>query len=202
MEAGTTDVQKLIMMKNDYEISKDLTKNFEEFLKISNLINFQTNLTILEKSYWPFILDETDIIISEEFKKVIDLFLNFYNKTHHNRNIEWIFSQSNNNEIIAIINVKKHVLVVNYYQMLLLLIFNNKYKEYKLEELFTMTKIPSFEIKKCLEPFIILKLLIFEQEKNNYKININFSHSSTKINCLPNISLKNSEITREVKKKK
>ena len=151
------EVQKLILMQKDFQINKDLQKEFQTYLenqvkKNNNkaLINFEMVPTVLAQGYWPFsITEEEPIIIPPELTNSIHSFESFYNEKHQNRSLKWLFAQGN---CIVSANIfdKKYQFIISNYQLLIFLVFNRNPKKYTVNEIHFLTQIPLEELEVCL----------------------------------------------------
>lgn len=171
MESGSVEVQKLILMQKDFQINKDLQKEFQLYLdnkikKNNNklLISFEMMPTVLAQGYWPFSITEEDsIIIPPELTHSIHVFESFYNEKHQNRSLKWLFAQGN---CVVSANVfdKKYQFVVSNYQLLIFLVFNRNLKKYTVNEIHILTKIPFEELEVCLASLNKIGIFIVSQD--------------------------------------
>ena len=183
MESGSVEVQKLILMQKDFQINKDLQKEFQLYLdnKIKKninkvLINFEMVPTVLAQGYWPFSITEEDsIIIPPELTNSTHIFESFYNEKHQNRSLKWLFAQGNC-VVSANIFDKKYQFVVSNYQLLIFLVFNRDLKKYTVNEIQILTKIPLEELEVCLASLNKIGIFIVghENEGNTNKVFIYF----------------------------
>lgn len=180
MESGSVEVQKLILMQKDFQINKDLQKEFQLFLenqgkKKNILLNFELVPTVLAQGYWPFsITEEESIIIPPELTQAIEAFQNFYNEKHQNRSLKWLFAQGNCSVTSNIFD-KKYQFIINNYQLLIFLMFNRSTKKYSVKEIHFLTQIPMEELESCLASLNKIGILIISHNNLENSNNLNQS---------------------------
>ena len=172
---GKDIVKKMEHMTKDFNISTDITKNYQEFTEVSTM-----NAMITAPHAWP-LPSSLSMSFTPALKYVDELikFENYYRKQHTGKRLRWIHGLS---KLEITLNFTKPTITVQVssYQMAVLALFDiDPMQTYP--SIIEGTQLPENILKQILDNFIKDRLLISTTEKS-YEINKKFKPNKTKIN--------------------
>ncbi|KAI3882540.1 hypothetical protein MKX03_023320 [Papaver bracteatum] len=155
-ECGYQFTSKLEGMFTDLKTSKDTTQGFYASQTAAKAGESPTlSVQVLTTGFWPT-QPRTSCILPAEILGLCERFQAYYLGAHTGRRLTWQMNMGTADLKVTFGNGKKHVLNVSTYQMCILMLFNDadrlSYKE--IEE---ATKLPTSDLKRCLQSLACVK---------------------------------------------
>ncbi|CCJ30066.1 unnamed protein product [Pneumocystis jirovecii] len=206
-EAGYRFTTKLEGMFRDIQLSKNMTLDYKNMLKLnSKKTSFKLNVAILTSIFWPITTESNNstCIYPQQIEEVKKTFESFYLSKHNGRQLLWQGNMGNS-DLKILLKSNIYEINVSTYSMIILLLFNNISENGFLSynDIQMATLIPKHELTKNLKSLISEKYKILLKFPNSENIevsdrflfnkNISFSKKKMKILTIKNDKIQNKE---------
>ena len=188
-ECGHFFVSKSEEMISDVKLSKELNDKFiqqSDLLKDNNII---FNFSIYSNYSWPI----NKIIvgnINDNITSIQNEFYNFYKKKNPGKTVKWHLPYCSSEIEFNGIENKNYLIKANGIHTLILSIFKKSKKDLNIIEIVSLTNLDIEILKEHLRDIVNFKILIYDNEKENYSFNENFKNDDNEINLI-NINKEN-----------
>jgi cullin 1 len=136
-------------------------------------MNITFSVMILGTNFWLLSPPKDSFIVPTDIRLPYDRFQKFYQRTHRDRKLRWLWNYSKSELLTTYLN-RKYIFMTSAYQMAVLLQYNDT-DTLSLDELVTATNVGRDLLPQVLQPLVKSRILISERT-GQYDLNIRASY--------------------------